>query len=153
MRDTVVSVWRAPYLVVAIVLLAGCGGSSGNRLTKEGYAAKADAVCKKYRKETSGLPNPSNIAELAIIADKTLPILDKAINELRALEPPADEQATADQWLAQFGKLKDDLQEIRDKAKTGDLQGVQAIVPRTKRDTAKSNELGTRLGFTVCNQD
>ena len=44
MRDTVVSVWRAPYLVVAIVLLAGCGGSSGNRLTKEGYAAKADAV-------------------------------------------------------------------------------------------------------------
>ena len=154
MRDTVVSVWRAPYLLLAIVVVAGCGGGSGDgRLTKQSYAAKADAICTKYRMQTGALPNPTNTAQLVNVVDKTLPILDSALKDLRALTPPADERAAADQWLAQFGKLTNDLRQIRDKAATQDLQGVAAVARRAQRDNAKSNELGTRLGFKVCNQD
>jgi uncharacterized lipoprotein len=140
-----VSVRRAPFFVLAVALLAGCGGKS--------YTAKADAICKKYTKETTALGTPSNIAELAVVADKTLPILDRAARELAALDPPPDKRAAAEQWLAQFGKLRADLREIRDKARAGDSTGVRTIALQAQQDNAKANELGTRLGFKACNRN
>ena len=86
-----------------------------------------------------------------LVADKTIPILDKAIHDLRKLKPPADEKKVADQWLSQVDGLKNDLSEIRDKAKSNDMQGVQAIVPRAQNHNSRSNELATELGMSVCN--
>jgi hypothetical protein len=146
MRDTVVSVRRAPILVLAVALVAGCGG-------QKSYAAKADGVCKKYTKQTTALGTPKNIAELAVVADKTLPLLDRAARELAALEPPPDKKALADQWLAEFDTLRTDVREIRDKARAGDTASVTAVALRAQRDNAKANELGTRLGFKVCNKN
>ncbi len=85
--------------------------------------------------------------------EKTLPILDHAIRDIDKLEPPASEKALSDQWLTQVRGLKDDLQEIRDKAKAGDIQGVQAIVPKATEHNSKSNALATQLGMSVCNKD
>src|SRR5205823_8328534 len=65
MRDTVVSVLRAACLVLGIAILAGCGAKS--------YTAQADAICKKYTKQTNAFAKPTNIDELAALADKTLP--------------------------------------------------------------------------------
>jgi hypothetical protein len=146
MRDTVVSVRRASFLVVAVALAAGCGGAKS-------YAAKADAICKKYTKQTSALGRPKDLAGLVAVADKTLPIVDRAARELAALEPPPDKRATAAQWLAQFRTLRADLREIRDKARAGDSKGLTAVALRAQQDNAKANELGTRLGFKVCNKN
>jgi hypothetical protein len=150
---TVVRVRRGSILALAIVVLAGCGGGSGKALSKAEYASKADAICGKYTQQTKALGNPSSIKELASIADKALPILDHAISDLKKLKPPADEQALVDQWLVQVGLLKQDLQEIRDKAKAGDLAGVQALVPTAQQHNSKSNQLAATLGMSVCNKD
>jgi hypothetical protein len=145
---------RASFLLLAVVLAAGCGGGGGGKpLTRNQFAAKADAICGKYTQQTKALANPTNLPDLADVADKTLPILDHAISDLRKLKAPADEQSTVDQWLAQVANLRSDLQEIRDKAKTGDVQGVQAVVPRATQDNKQSNQLATQLGMHVCNQD
>jgi hypothetical protein len=151
---TVVAVRRASILALAIVVLAGCGGSgSGKPLSRADYASQADAICGKYSQQTKALGSPANVKELGAVADKTLPILGHAISDLKNLKPPADERALADQWITQVGFLLRDLQEIRDKAKAGDLQGVQAVVPRAQEHNTKSNELATTLGMTVCNKD
>jgi hypothetical protein len=145
---------RAALIALAlVVLLPGCGGGSGKPLTKEEYASKADAICGKYNKQTNTLANPKNLSDLAKVADKTLPILDHAIRDIDKLEPPASEKALSDQWLTQVRGLKDDLQEIRDKAKAGDIQGVQAVVPKATEHNSKSNALATQLGMSVCNKD
>ena len=146
---------RAPFLLLAVVFAAGCGGGGGNseRLTREDYAKKADAICGKYSQQTKALANPSNLSDLADVADKTIPILDNALGDLHKLKPPADEQATADQWLAEVEKLKGDLKEIRDKAKDNDLNGVQEVVPKATEHNSKANKLATQLGMTVCNKD
>ena len=145
---------QALVIVLAIAFLAGCGGGgSGKPLTKEEYASKADAVCEKYNGQVKALKNPSNLSELADIADKTLPILDNAISDLKKLKPPADEQSVATQWLVQVQGLKNDLQEIRDKANAKDIQAVQQVVPKAEQHNARSNELATELGMTVCNSD
>jgi hypothetical protein len=145
---------RAALIALTLfVLLPGCGGASGKPLTKEEYASKADAVCGKYNEQIKSFANPKNLSDLAKVADKTLPILDQAIADLTKLQPPASEKALADQWLTQVRGLKSDLQEIRDKAKTGDIQGVQAVVPKATDHNAKSNQLASQLGMSVCNKD
>jgi hypothetical protein len=146
MRDTVMSVRRAPVLLLVVVLAAACGGSKS-------YASKADAICKKFTKQTMGLGQPTNITELASVADKTLPLLDQAANQLAALQPPADQKAEAEQWLAQLGVLRADLREIRDKAKNGDTAGLATVALKAQRDNAKANDLGRRLGFKVCDKN
>jgi len=139
--------------VLTTVLLVGCGGSGATRLSKAEYATKADAICHKYNQQTKALSNPSNLKELADVSDKTLPILANAISDLRKLKPPASEKATVDQWLTQVANLKGDLTEIRDKAKAGQIQGVQAVVPKAQEHNSQANQLATQLGMSVCNKD
>ena len=145
---------RASSLALALVFLSGCGGGGGGpALTKEQYATKADAICGKYNKQVNALGNPNNLQDLAKVADKTLPILGAAVDELDALKPPASEKAIADQWLTQVRNLKDDLQEIRDKAKAGDAPGIQSVLPKAQDHNSKSNSLAAELGMSVCNKD
>ncbi len=144
---------RAVFLVLALVLLAGCGGGGSKRLSREEYISKADGICGKYNQQTKALANPSNLTELAAVADKTLPILDNALKDLRKLKPPVDEQATVDKWLDQVANLKGDLKDIRDKAKSNDMRGVQAVVPKAQEHNNRSNQLATQLGLKVCNKN
>ena len=145
---------RALLIAPALaLLLIGCGGATGKPLTKAEYASKADAICGKYNQQITSFANPKNLSELAAIADKTLPVLDHAINDISKLEPPVSEKALSDQWLTQVKNLKDDLQEIRDSAKAGKMAGVQAVVPKATDHNAKSNALASQLGMSVCNKD
>ena len=130
---------RASFVaLLALVVVPGCGGGGGTPLTKEEYAAKADAICGKYNQQTKALANPTNLSGLATVADQTLSVLDKAIG---------------DQWLTQVDNLKTDLTEIRDKAKANDTPGVSAVLPKAQDHNSKSNALAGRLGLSVCNQD
>jgi hypothetical protein len=146
---------RALPLLLAVALLAGCGGGGGNgeALTRAEYAAKADAICGKYKKQTDSLARPANPSDLAEVADQVVPILDKARGELRKLKPPADEQATAAAWLDQFDVIIDDVEKIRDKAKANDPAGVQAQAQPALQHNERANQLATQLGMTVCSKD
>jgi hypothetical protein len=139
--------------VLAIVVAAGCGGGGGKRLSRDQYASKADAVCRKYNAQAKLLVAPTNLSELGKAFDRALPLLEKAIKDLRKLKPPESEQARADQWLTQVENLKDDLAEIRDKARDNDEQGVQATFRKATQDDQRGNQLATKLGMTACNKN
>ena len=134
-----------------LALLAACGGGDGSPLTKEEYASRADEICTDYRRKVDELGQPSNISELADAADKTLPLLEDAIHGLKDLEPPEAERATAEEWLREVDKLKVDLDEIRQRAREGDMAAVQAVVPNAQEHNRRSNELAGELGMSVCN--
>jgi LPS O-antigen subunit length determinant protein (WzzB/FepE family) len=142
-----------PIGLALAFLLTGCGGGSGTPLTKAEYASKADAICGKYNQQITSFANPKNLSDLAKVADNTLSVLDQAISDLSKLVPPASEKAVSDQWLTQVRNLKDDLQEIRDKAKANDMEGVQGVVPKATDHNSKSNALANQLGMSVCNKD
>lgn len=152
---TVLRVRRGSTLVLAVVLLGGCGGdgSSDHRLTREQYAAKADAVCTKYKAKTGSLSRPATLSDLAELANQVLPLLRDARVELRRLRPPQQEEASAQAWLDQFDLLIDDVEKIRDKAKSGDTAGVQAVAAPALQHNQHANELATQLGMTVCSKD
>ena len=144
---------RVAFLLLALLVLGGCGGGSDTALTREEYASKADAICTKYNEQTNALPRPANLSDLGESADKTRDILDNAVDDLKDLKPPAREQATADQWIAAVEQLEGDLEEIRDGANEHNMAAVQAVVPRATEHNKRANELATQLGLTVCNKD
>jgi len=144
---------RASFLVLAIVVAAGCGGGGGKRLSRDQYASKADAICRTYNAQAKLLVAPRNLSELGKAFDKALPLFETAIKDLHKLEPPKSEQASADQWLAQVENLKNDLAEIRDKAKGNDEQGFQATFRKAAQDDQRGNQLATKLGMTACNRN
>jgi hypothetical protein len=150
---TVLRVRRAYPLVLAAVVIAGCGGSNGSRLTREEYAAKADAVCQRYKQKSDALSSPTTLPGLATVADRLLPLLHGARGELRSLRPPTDEEATANAWLDDFDVIIADVQKIRDTAKAGDRAGVGAAATRAQTHNAHADELARQLGMTVCSKD
>jgi hypothetical protein len=152
---TVLRVRRASTLLLAIVVLAGCGGSdsSGQRLTRDEYAKQADAICSKYKHKTDALSRPATLSDLADVADQVLPLLDDARGELRDLRPPQNEEATANAWLDEFDVITDDVKKIRDAAKKNDGAAVQAAAAPALQHNQHANELATQLGMTVCSKD
>lgn len=142
--------------MLAVVLLGGCGGgggSGGQRLTRDQYASQADAVCTKYKAKTNALSRPRSLSDLAKVADQVLPLLDDARGELGRLEPPQDEEAAAQAWLDQFDVLVDDVKTIRDKARSGDTEGVQAVAVPALQHNQHANALAAQLGMRVCSKD
>ena len=151
------------FFLFVTLLAAGCGGSSkssssgsssdGDRLTRAEFAAKADAICKKYNAKTKQIGNNSkSLSDVARAFDQALPLLENALAELKALKPPKSEQRDVDEWLAQSQVLKHDLQEMRDKAKAKDLKGVQEAFARASANDKQGNRLAAKLGMKVCSK-
>ena len=144
-----------PALTALSVLLAfavGCGSSGEKRLSQEEYARRADAVCRRYNESTRALGSPQSMPALAKVAARSLPLLDRAIRDLRALKPPKDEDATARTWLRQLSLLRGDVVRIRDRARANDANGVREVLPAATKRNERFAELATQLGMTVCNQ-
>jgi hypothetical protein len=152
---TVLRVRRAFPLLLAVVLAGGCGNnsSSGERLTREQYAAKADAICSKYTQKANALAKPATLSDLANVSDQVIPLLHDARGELRDLRPPQQEEATANAWLDEFDVIVDDVEKIRDAAKKNDAAAVQAAATPALQHDRRANDLATQLGMTVCNKD
>src|SRR5919198_2311130 len=107
-------------LCILLALATGCGSGGEKRLSKEEYARRADAVCRRYNAATRSLGLPQSMPGLAKVADRSLPHLDRAIRDLRALRPPEDEESTARSWLRQLSLLRGDVVRIRDRARAND---------------------------------
>ena len=140
----------AVSLATAFVL-AGCGGGEGERLSRQEYAGPADAICAEGNRRTERLANPESLPDLAEVTEDTRNILDDAIDELRKLRPPSDEQKLVNQWLAQLEQLTDDLAKIRDEARAKDLAGIRTVAERAQAHNDRANEFATTLGMKVCN--
>ena len=142
---------RALTALLCVLLLAACGSSS-NRLSRQEYASRADAICRHYNEETKKLPTPTDPKGFVRLADQTLPLLDDATAKLRKLKPPEDEQALSNRWLASLAQLRSDVVDLRASANGNDLLGVARLVPKARRHLAHSNLLATQLGMHVCNK-
>ena len=141
--------------MLAVVVAGGCGGSgggSGKRLSPTDYAAKADALCIKYHEKTKSIGRARNLKEVADAFDRALPILDKALTDIRRLKPPANEQPAVNRWLAQSEVLKGDLTKMRDRARANDLKGVRATFTRAVSDARRANQSAAWLGMKVCSK-
>ena len=140
----------------AALVLSGCGGNSssssggGKSLTKEEFAAKANAICANYLLKVSALGNTTTEAEAVKLMVDVRALYAKSIADLKKLEPPATERATVGRAVAlseqQLGTIDQEIAALRKR----DTAAVTRAVGRSKTITKESNSLFSRLGAASC---
>jgi outer membrane murein-binding lipoprotein Lpp len=143
---------RLLVVALAVTIVAGCGGGGGKRLSRTEFAAKADAICRKYSRLSQAVANPTSLAELSAAVKKLTPLLDQSLGELRKLNPPKNEQATVDRWLGEVEAIRNDLAKVGDKAAKKDTKGVGTALRAGGADQQRGNQLAGRLGMTDCSE-
>jgi hypothetical protein len=141
----------AAALAALLALAAGCGGASGGqRLSKDAYVAKADAICRDADAKRKQLTTPASIAEIPAYVAKALPILDDGLRRLHALRPPSDLEAGVRAWLSTGDETRNLLAELGKAAKQGDSAKVQALGAKGNTLTSDADSLARTIGLTDC---
>lgn len=140
-------------LLLVLALAGGCGSSGEKRLSKEEFARQADAICRRTNRVTQPAATPTTMPGLARLAERSVPPLDRALRELRALRPPEDEDAIVRAWLRQLRRLRADAVRIRDRARANDAKGVQTVALAAQQVNDRFHELAKRLSMNVCSRD
>ena len=138
-------------VVAGALALAGCGESKGaDRLSKEDYVKRADAVCAAFDHRLEELSEPKTIEQVVTLADQAKPVAEDGLAELRKLRPPTELQEDVDAWLALNQENADAIDDLREAAAASDEAGAQAVSKRAVENERKADALAKRIGLEEC---
>jgi hypothetical protein len=144
----------AVVLVAAVAALAGCGGGGGgDRLSKEEFQQRADAICAKYDTKIQALGSPSSPEDIPQFLEKGIPLIQQGIAELRALKPPEDLEQDYEAMLDETEKAIPAARKLGEAAKKQDAAAVQEALAEGERADSESDRLATKLGLDECAAD
>jgi len=140
-------------VLVAALVLPGCGGSGGasGSDSSSPVIASADAICHRLNTElVANVPKQVSLHVFATVSPRNAALERRALDELSQLQPPA---SVAQQWqqvLSDRRVLADALIELARDAKAGDTTAIQELGKHKEQIRAKLLEAGDRIGFTSC---
>jgi len=142
----------AAVVALAALAVSGCGGGGGKtqRLSRDEYVAKADAICAQAVKQQKALPTPSSIDEIPAYVDKALPVIDDAIAKIRKLKPPVTMEQGVKAWLDQTEATRSELTKLRSAAKSGDPTKVRKVAAKGTQMDSERSALARSIGLTTC---
>lgn len=135
-------------MLLACVVLGGCGGGGEDRLSRTEIAAQANRICQDKQAEAAAIEVPESIEDPDVAAEYfngVAPILQAEVDELSELEPDADVREDWEAFLAAERAANELLQAIRDKAGDRDpsgLEDVQQLQPATEKVTRTAKAVG-----------
>jgi hypothetical protein len=147
---------RATLCLVALALLAGCGGDDddgGGALSREEFVRQADAVCQRTNEEGNKIQEPDAAKDFREFAENTRDVADKGVKDLKELEPPEDLKADYDKALKNLEEQVGLLDELADAAEANDAAKLQQLLARGEKLNTENRELSGRLGFKECGKD
>jgi len=135
---------------------AGCSGSGGSsssgapRLTHDQYVTSASAVCRRYQQQIVELGTPSSLDGLASAGEQALDLQRKELAALRALRPPASEQAQVTEMLNGVEGAIATGEKLVTAAKAGDVATVASTASQLGTELQAANDLAAKLGLGDC---
>lgn len=151
-----------------LLLAAGCGGGgSGGQSgsepavadsetpeveppTREEWAAQADAVCARTISALNKLPQPTSLQELAELMQEGARLFARAVDEIRGLDAPPDDQPAIDEMVQAFADSGKVMQEVRAAALSEDPEAVEAALAEDEEPALRAGELAFELGLEQC---
>jgi hypothetical protein len=134
------------------VLVAGCGGGSGKRLSRAEYAKQADKICSKYNAKLNAIARPKSQADLSRFVDEAVPLVSDASDRLSELKPPQDEQRIAATWNQANSDIVRALERLRTAAKAKDNAKMQTALADGNKANSRANTLAKTLGMNACSK-
>ena len=134
---------------VAVLSLAGCGGSStnGNGAT---FVSQANRICAEVDSKLASLPAINTTADLLKTGPKEIAMTNSALAKLRALTPPSGKKATADQLISGLTQETALIQQVVAAVRAGDLKKAQSLAAQGSALNASDHAKATSLGLTEC---
>jgi hypothetical protein len=142
-------------IVLGLVLAsAGCGGGGGDdRLSKQDFQQRANAICKRYDAKIAALGSPASPADIPQFVEKGIPLIEQGIAELRALRPPADLEDDYNRMLDETEKAIPAARKLADAAEKQDAAAVQEAIKEGDAADTASDQIAAKLGLSQCAAD
>ena len=144
------AVRRLVPLALAALAAAACNGGGDDRLSKEEYVRRADAICARYDARLAKLPQPTNLAGLERTAGQALPIAREGVERLRALRPPEELDPKVRDWLARNDENVAKIGELQAAAQAGDTRRVQELAAEAADNEARADAIAKEIGLRDC---
>jgi len=130
----------------ALIGVAGCGGGGSSSAD---FASKADAICKDATDKGNALTQPTSTADLKPFLDKSVPIYEDAINQIKGLTPPDSDKTGYDAWVktldAQLANIKQAQSQVG-----SDPNAAVATVKSGAALNTKADQQARSIGLTEC---
>jgi hypothetical protein len=101
--------------------------SGATAAAKQSFISKANAICKRVNNVSGGLPANPTLRQIADVLAGVLPAVDQAVADLRALEKPAADAATLDEFVALEAKQTEAARQLEAAARRGDGAATAAF--------------------------
>jgi hypothetical protein len=137
---------NAPMLLaVAVLPLAGCGGSSsssssgGSDSSPSAYVGQGNAICTQELARLNGLTQPTTPEQAVIYLPKALRIMERETARLAALDPAAPGRGELAAGLASARQLAAVLQRFLNKLRGGLVEISIFAQVQTQSATLRAN--------------
>lgn len=125
-------------IVGTALLLAGCGGNGGGRLSKSQYEQKLRNEGTALQASFSAISgNPSSLKDLAKSVGRARDAASKAAGDLDALKPPKDAETDNQKLVSALHVIADEMGKLKTAADKGD----QAAAAKVSQDLDSSPAL------------
>lgn len=155
---------RGSSAVVAAALalaVGGCGGGDDEdtgpkpptaKEQKASYVARADQACARFRREDSEGSTQTAGGTAQQARDARLRAA-RTLDELRSLNPPAQDRAVLDRYFALIEQqVRVELPALERAARGKRQAQARRIFARIRARGEEAKRLATRYGFKVCGQ-
>ena len=140
---------RALLLLPLAALAMACGGDD-DRLSREELQSHVNAICVKIDRELQGLGQPESIDEVAEFARKATRLAREGVAELRALEPPEEDEQQYDRFLAEGDRVVALSRRLERAAREADSEALEQILEEARDSEERSDRVARDLGFEEC---
>jgi hypothetical protein len=124
--------------------------AAGPALTRDEYAQRADANCRRFGQFAATLGNPKTLPGVARQLDRLMPGFWRSYGQQGILVPPSDESGSAMAWMHAMALVGRDFEAVHTAAKRNDAASVKAANARVNAHAGKAAEVSTKLGMKVC---
>jgi hypothetical protein len=139
-------------LCAAAALLAACGGSDPELVTKEELVTRADEACTEAQRRFAEIQAepPSGAQEAAEQTDDLAGALGEELDELEGMEAPAELQPAYERYVAAVAQARDLVEDGADAAEDQDSRGYGKLQSDLAAGKLKRRGLAAKLGFRKC---
>jgi hypothetical protein len=142
-------VGRQAVVLLAVLALSGCqfGSDSG----KAEFIREADAICAKYERQISLIPQPQTfLRDFAVYMRRVVPIARQQNQDLRQLQAPEEDAADVQRMLTLLDEQLDIWAAAGEQAFAGNDQQAQAAFSQSSGPGDEAQRIAGEIGFFSC---
>lgn len=142
--------WLA--LPLSALLLAACGSSGGDKLSKSDLIAKADKICSDLSKEGKALqpPRKGDLGQAQETTGKAAKLAQDAAGKLKDLTPPDSVKADYNTFTTSVSTQADQVNALADALKKKDTAKIKSIFSEFQQGASKVRASAQKVGLKKC---